>query len=243
MTMGKPPYPQMKTNKNAQLICVWTSPVATVMWVVGFLLLAGFVPPLSPDLPAAQIKAYYVDHKTLILLGMAVTMMGSALIGPFVAVISIQMKRIEGYYSPFASTQLGLGMLVILLFVLPCFYMAAGAYRVERDAELVLLMNDIGWMPFVGGFQTTFIQLIVIGLCILMNPGQKVFPRWLGFYSIWSAVLLLPTGMILFFKTGPFAWDGMLAFWLALVDFCGWYLTMFWQTRKAILQQAREEGE
>lgn len=227
----------VKPNSKSQLLCVWCSPLATVMWLVGFLWLAGFAPPLDPNASAQEIQAYYQENTNLVRIGLCLTMMGAALIGPFVSAISVQMKRIEGFYSPMANAQLGLGMLMILLFVVPCFLLGTAAFRPERDPELIMLMNDAGWLPFVGAFQATFFQLLAITFCILNDKEQKVFPRWLGFFNFWVAILLLPAGLVLFFKTGPFAWDGVLAFWLVLTIFCGWFLIMFWEVRKAILRQ------
>ena len=232
----------VKVNASSQLLCAWGGPVSTVCWLLGFMLLAGFIPPLDPNDSALEIQKYYQDNTNMIRFGMWVTMLGGALMGPFWGAVYIQMKRIEGYYSPLANVQLGLGMIVILLFVMPCFSLATAAFRPERDAELIMLMNDAGWLPFVAGFHCTFVQLFVIGYCILQDKEQKVFPRWLAFVNFAVAMLFLPAGGAIFFKTGPFAWNGLLAFWLAVVDFCGWYLLLFWYVRKAILKQAAEAG-
>jgi hypothetical protein len=99
-------------NARTQLLCAWCSPLATVMWLIGFLWLAGFAPPLSPAASAQEIQAYYQEHANMIRAGLCFTMMGAALIGPFVAAISTQMRRIEGVHSPLANAQLGLGMLM-----------------------------------------------------------------------------------------------------------------------------------
>lgn len=228
----------VKANIQSQLFCAWGGPLSTLCWLLGFLVFAGFIPPLDPAASAEEIQKHYQAHPDMIRVGMWVTMLGGALMGPFWGAVYIQMKRIEGYYSPLANVQLGLGMIVILLFVLPCFALATAAFRPERDAELIMLMNDAGWLPFVAGFHCTFVQLFVIGYCILQDKEQKVFPRWLAYVNFWVALLFLPAGCALFFKTGPFAWNGILAFWLAVVDFCGWYLLLFWYVRKAILKQA-----
>lgn len=47
----------------------------------------------------------------------------------------------------------------------------------------------------------------------------------------------LPGGLVTFFKSGPFAWNGILAFWLPLTVFGIWYGVMFMLLRKAILGQ------
>jgi uncharacterized membrane protein YciS (DUF1049 family) len=87
----------------------------------------------------------------------------------------------------------------------------------------------------------TFFQLLVIAMAIFDDKEQKVFPRWLGYLNVWVAIGFTPTALIYFFKHGPFAWNGLLAFWLALTIFCGWFLTMFVYVVRAIRNQAAEE--
>lgn len=232
--------PLTRENLQTLNLFAWCSPLATLMWLVGFLGLCGFAPPLSPAASATDIAAYYQAKPMMIQAGLCITMMGAAFMGPFFAGVTTLMRRIEGGNTPLADAQLGLGMLMILLFVIPCFLLGTAAFRPERDAQLIMLMNDAGWLPFVGAFQCTFIQVLCIGICILIHDKQDVLPRWLGFFNLWFAVLLMPAGFVLFFKSGPFAWDGVMAFWFVVVVFCIWYLTMFNEVRKAINRLAAE---
>jgi len=192
-------YP--KVNVANQILCAWCSPLATLLWLVGFLAMAGFAPPLDPNASALEIQAYYRDNANMIRGGLCITMLGAAFLGPFYAVIATQMRRIEGNNSPLAFAQLGLGMLTILLFVIPCFLLGTAAFRPERDPDLIMLLNDAGWLPFVGAFQTTFLQLIVLAICIFRDKEQKVFPRWLAYFNLWVAMLLLPAGLVLYIIT------------------------------------------
>lgn len=88
------------------------------------------------------------------------------------------------------------------------------------------------------------LQSLAIGLCILGNESsEEVYPRWLGYASLWVAFLSMPGALIPFFKTGPFAWNGLFGFWLAVIAFFFWFSSMYVYTVKAIRgQQAREKG-
>ena len=91
-------------------------------------------------------------------------------------------------------------------------------------------------------FTTFVVQNFAIGLAILGDKGMApMFPRWVGFFSMWVGVLFVPGGMLTFFKHGPFAWDGLFAFWIPLLTFFCWYLVMFVFLRQGILTQARAE--
>lgn len=213
-------------NASTQIFCALCSPLATLMWLLGFLLMAGFAPPIDPTWTAEQVAAFYRENANMIRGGMALTMLGAALMGPFYAVISTQMRRVEGPHSPLATAQFGLGALTILLFVIPCFFFVAAAFRPERDPELILLLNDAGWLPFAGAFQTTFMQLICFAIVCFRDKEGKVFPRWVGYWNLWAAMALLATIFVPFYQTGPFAWNGGLAFWFVLVEFCLWFVLM-----------------
>lgn len=226
-------------NSKTQLLCAWAGPLAQVLWVAGFWLLARWIPPPSPSDDPLAVQTMYLNNLEGIRAGMLVATMGAALLGPFSAALATQMKRIEGRNSPLAYTQLGLGMVTILLFVIPCFVMEAAAFRPERNPVVMQALNDVAWLPFVGAYQTTFIQLVAVAICIFRDTRLRLFPRWLGYFTLWVALSLVPAGFCVFLKIGPFAWNGFLAFWLALAVFCGWFITMFIYLRKAILTEVR----
>jgi hypothetical protein len=69
-----------------------------------------------------------------------------------------------------------------------------------------------------------------------------VFQRWVGYLNAWVAVLLVPGVLVLFFNTGPFAWNGVLVFWLAATAETIWFVTMLVVLRRAIDQQQAEEA-
>ena len=57
--------------------------------------------------------------------------------------------------------------------------------------------------------------------------------------TLWVGALFVPGGLLTFFKHGPFAWNGLFAFWIPLLTFFAWYLLMFVFLRKAIIDEAR----
>ncbi len=226
-------------NTRIQLLCAWSGLAFALIFMLGFALLAQFVPPPSPNAVAAEVAARYREATAGIRFGALLMMISAGFIGPFVAVICIQIRRMEGTPPILAHTQLACGTIGIAFFILPALAWTAAAFRPDRDAQLVLLLNDLGWLTFLMPFGTFVVQNIAIGLAILGDRGSPtLFPRWVAFFTLWVAVLLIPGGLLTFFKTGPFAWDGLFAFWVPLVVFFAWYLVVVWFLRRAILAGA-----
>ncbi len=113
------------------------------------------------------------------------------------------------------------------------------AFRPDRDPNLMLLMNDFGWFSFMMPFMFIFLQAIAVGLAIISDKNARpVFPRYVAYLNFFFALILVPGGLVTYFKSGPFAWDGFVAWWIGGVGFFGWYIVMFIYTLKAIKQQA-----
>ena len=55
------------------------------------------------------------------------------------------------------------------------------------------------------------------------------------------AIVIVPDQLLFFFKTGPFAWNGLFGIWLPIVWFCGFFLINFVALRQAVLRE-REAG-
>jgi hypothetical protein len=230
-------------NTRMQTLCLWCGPAAMILFFIGFWGIAGLVPPPTPHDTPQEIKDLYVDNTNQIRVGLVITMVAGALTGPFAAAICTQMRRVEGTYSPLSYTELGMGMLGVLLFIFPTLVMQVCAFRPEdTDANLLRTMNDLAWIPFVGIFAPAVIQNIAIGICAFKDTDARVFPRWLGYFNFWAALAFLPAGLLYFFKTGAFAWNGLFVFWVPLTIFGAWFFVMFFVTRKAIQGQEAEEA-
>ena len=65
---------------------------------------------------------------------------------------------------------------------------------------------------------------VAIAVAIMRRNGP--LPRWIGYLNRWMAILFMPAMMMIFFKTGPFAQNGVLTFWMPVAVFFGWIITM-----------------
>jgi hypothetical protein len=68
---------------------------------------------------------------------------------------------------------------------------------------------------------------VAVGAGVL-GAEQSVYPRWLGYAALWEAVLLLPGDVLLFFHTGPLAYDGVISYWIPLFGFGAYVAVLSW---------------
>jgi hypothetical protein len=204
------------------------------IWGIGFLL-AGFFPLPSPADSAHAVAQMYAGDRAAIRIGLALTLVCSGLLAPFIGVISAQMRRIEGTNSPLAFAQLALGALLIIEFVYPMMILQVAAYRADRPDDDIQVIHDLGWMLFVGVVCTAIMQLMVIGVVILQDRReQPIFPRWSGYFNFWAALLIAGPSLIPFFTTGPFAWNGLFSWWIGVTAFAIWLFVMTYLLLRAI---------
>lgn len=235
MTAGRP-------NRGSQLLCAWAGPVFVLVFLAG-LLVAGFVPPPSPALGAERIADEIVRDREQIRAGLILALASVGLYAFFSAGLSVQLKRIEGLHSPMTYAQLGLGVLAVLLVIFPLMWLLTATYRPGRSEDLIHLLSDMAWFPFVGAWMTVVYQWIATAVAIFQDERETpVFPRWAAYFNLWVAAQSLPSTLLFVVHDGPFAWDGIFSFWLALTAFAGWILVMFVLMLRAVNRQGVAAG-
>lgn len=234
-------FRQVKTVAKTQRAAVWSAPVMLVMFAVGFLVFARFVPPPSPAISAEAMANIFRSRRLPILIGMTMTAAGSALLAPFVAVISVHLRRIEGKWGVLAPTQLALGAILILEFAIPLMILEVPAFRPDLPVSTIRALSDLGFIIFIGLAWTAVLQILVIGVAILQDcHDAPIFPRWAGYFSLALAPCWAGGTFLVFVKSGPFAWNGLLSFWLPCVSFGVWVPIMTVLLLKAVNRQEEE---
>ena len=214
-------------NLSSERLCAFSAYVFVLLFGIGFWPLGGFIPPPSPGWTAAEVAAFYQHDTNLLRLGLLLMMTACGAALAFYAAISGQMLRIRSASPTLAYVQLAAGVMTQVLIVLPVMIWTAAAFHPERDPALTLLLHELGWLMLIMPFFGAMVQNIAIALAILADRSTTpLFPRWAAYFNFWTALLFVPGGLITFFKAGPFAWNGILAFWLPFVVFFSWFLLM-----------------
>jgi hypothetical protein len=216
-------------TERSERLCAWMLVPGMLFFGIAMIPALRFVPPLSPMLGAEEIASIYRANSVGMLTGAVLMMFGGAFIMPFVASISSAMLRMGGRPKALALTELAAAVITYAPLFLSSIFFAVAAFRPDRPAEDVLLVSDIGWLFLVMPTPPYLVMLAALGLAILRDDSEKpVFPRWVAYFNFWVAILSLPGVLIPLFKIGPFAWNGLLAFWVPLVTFGVWGPVMVW---------------
>jgi len=228
---------------RTQRLCAWCGPAIIAVFFVGFWPVAGFMPPPSPTLTGPEVAAIYQAHPNAIRIGLLMGMVAIGFMVPWGGALAVQLKRIEGRSSPMAYAELGSSVLVPVVFWMPMMCWLIAAYRpFDRSPSDMLMLNDAGWLMFVGMVFGGPPWLGSTGLAILRDrSASPVFPRWSAYLTFWVLLLIEPGCLCVFFQAGPFAWNGLMAFWVVLTVFAAWVLVMSKLLLDAVAGQAREE--
>ena len=230
-------------DERSQVVGMWLIIPGMIGGFLGWLILARFLPPHSPSWDADTIAGIYAARDTLIRAGVVLMQATIGFFAPFVAIVYVQMRRIEGKRPAMLSiTALITNLInVLVIGIISGMFWIAASFRPERNPEITQMLNDLGWLYVAFPISCVVAANVAMGVCFLQDRHpQPLFARWVGYFNIWVAVLVIPAVLIPFFKTGPFAWNGIIAFWLPLVVFSLWIVVMLVSLIKAIKRKDYE---
>lgn len=211
----------------AQYLCLCCGPLLALGFGFGFVLLGGYVPPPAPTLSATEIAGLYAANATPIRVGMFICILAMLLLTPWG--IGLALRTPARTQSPtLFITQICMVAMSSVVSVISCILWSLASFRAGTiSPEIILSINDSAWFMFLLTWPSFSVWFVLLGIGVLQdkrkNPG---YPRWTAYLSFWTALLLIPGGLIPFFKTGPFAWNGLLAFYVVVIAFFIWLATM-----------------
>src|SRR4051794_15404852 len=213
------------SDRWPQMLAAWTGPAATLFALLGMVIVGGFIPAQHPAAGGAEIAGWDVDNVTRIRVGMLLSAIGFTLFIPFGVAIAVQLLRSERR-PLLAFPQIACVAIASLEGVMSCVIWAAAAYRPGAiDPDITRALNDLGWIAFLFDVAPFSLWMIAIAIAILRDPDET-FPRWLGYFNVFAALVIEPASLIIFFKTGPLAYSGLLALYVPFGVFFAWILLM-----------------
>jgi hypothetical protein len=227
-------------SERAQVIMVWWSLAFMYIFGIALWTLLKMLPPPPASWTPLQVAAFYSENSQQIKLGAVICSWVSAFMLPLAIVISAQMERVELGTKPIWSRlQYAGGLMMTVFVVLPPIFFGVAAFTVTRSPEITAVMHELGVITLVTTDQFFIFQLIPIAYVSVFqrNVPHSAFPRWYGYFTFWSAILVEAGALPYLFKSGPFAWDGLFAFWLPFPIFGLWVNVTAYVLLRAISKQ------
>lgn len=230
-------------NRRAQLIGFWAGPAMLICFWLGFMELAGYLPPPGADLPAEQLVERLQANLNGFRAGMLITMFGFALMVPWAVAVAARLRRFEGDFPVLTYTQIGCVAIGSLIGQASTWIFEAVAYRLDSTSpEIIRTVHDIAWFTFLAPWPSFTIWCFAQALAILRDPREQPdFPRWTAFVCLWTGILFIPACLIFWFKTGPFSWNGLIAFYVPVGAFFVWVAALTIPGIKAVRSAAEHE--
>lgn len=214
---------------------VYSAGVMVLLTVIGVLIVAPMLPPFGQAGATPEaITAFYQEGNLAKRIGLCIMMFGIPFIIPLFALMGEIMRRSMGM-PILASVQYGAGLFGILFTFMMTVCWGTAAFRPERAPEITQALHDLGWLFATWVASATLLQLGCICIAVFSDRNKEpIFPRWFGYFNMWMVVLGLPACVINIFNTGPFAYDGLLGFWVPYAGLFAWFVAMMVGVTKAL---------
>jgi hypothetical protein len=219
----------MNLSIQSQRVILWWGVAFMVIFGLSWYFLLGMVPPPAPTLPAAEVAAYYTAHASNILVGAVICSWVSACMVPFGLVIAFQLARIEQGKPVWAVLSLCSGCLMSMFLVFPPMIWGVIAFEPTRPAEITSALNQLANLTLVTTDQFYIFQMIAVWVVAMKAKADPLsaFPRWLGWMNLWIAIIFEVGAPSFLFKTGPWAWNGLIVFWMPFTFYFLWQIVMY----------------
>ena len=206
---------------------LWALPAMVIIWASAFFLFPGFWHPMSPTMSAEEVAGFYRDEAARIRYSMILfNWFGVGLI-PTVILLAMQVRRMAHRTPILFYCLIGCAGGPPTLFLIANIFWLLGSFRPERSPALTQLLNDLAWVTFTVLVPYLIAQCLVLALAIYWDRQEKVvFRPWVAHFNVVVAVALMPAAFGAVTFEGPFAWDGVLSFWVKNVAIAVWIAVM-----------------
>jgi hypothetical protein len=234
------------TTRAQTILVLWAWTFSTA-YFLSYYFLIKLLPLPSATLNAAEVADFYVRNSVQIRLGAAICSWTGAFAAPLAIVIAVQMARLENGFPIWSIVQLVGGVMMSIFSVLPPMIWGVAAFTPTRPAEVTLVLHEFGNLAFIATDQYFIFQNVALAVVCLSRTTtpNSPFPRWLGYLTLWAA-FTIEIGVAAFLpKTGPFAWNGLFVYWIPIVMYGAWFMSVSLCLLSALKKQAadiRREG-
>lgn len=222
-------------------LCAWAGPVYIAGALLFFAGIAGFLPPPREHWTAAEVARFFTDNEVRIRIGTEGVLVVAFFYVPWSLAVARVMERVEGTPRLLSRVQLYGGLSTALVTMSCAVVWLTASFRAgTRSPEDIQLLNDLAFMIFALTIMVTVFQIVAFGVAWLLDVREQLVPRWVGYFSLWCALLFVPVFLVPSLQHGAFAWHGLINFYIGLGAFFGWITVTSWATLRAISRLQRD---
>ncbi|WP_051342866.1 hypothetical protein [Pseudonocardia spinosispora] len=229
----------------SQKIGLWCNWVFVALTAIGWLGIAHFWAPARADLGLEATKMWFGDtHKWGTLIGCSIFYVAAGLLTPGSVAFGIMLSKIEGRYPLWSITTAVCGAFISLIVFFNCCAWIVTAYRPETGADVIQSWYDWAWFAFLLGWIYLALEMAATGVVELMDDRPRpMVPRWFTWLTFLGAFALVCAAGPAFFKSGPFAYHGLLAFYMPVVIWGGYIAVTSWFMLKELDRDSAPGGQ
>ncbi|MCP5172312.1 MAG: hypothetical protein R3E73_06185 [Porticoccaceae bacterium] len=217
--------------------CALMGPIFLGAFLLCWGMLGYNIPPIPADWTADQMAEHFRTHYNEVRAGMSGAMLFGVLYLPMTLAITKVMHWINPNKNDMAATlQMWGGGLTVVPLVTSSVFWLTGSYRPEDLPPWMLqMLYDQGWLLIDMFYAITTIPMVAIGVAGLTDQrAERLYPRWACWFSIWAGISFLFELLMPFFKTGLFARQGWLNFWVEFIVWFVYIVVISYYTWKAV---------
>jgi hypothetical protein len=219
----------------------WTTIIFYQLFTLSFFVLSRTQPPPSPAWDSARVAQWFNDNHYGILVGFGIIFLVTGMCAAQNALIAYSMRRMS-ISRAFAYSYLVLySLCAVPGMLLLCIAMTVAAMRPDRNPELIHWLYDFAFMSYNGTMGVFMIGSLVWMVAILIDKN-RVFPKWFAYLNLCNALTEVVVSPAWIFKTGVFAWNGAIAWWIDVVVFVIYTGVYFTFLRRLIQREDFGDG-
>lgn len=207
---------QPAENIQSQKWGLYCTFIFVALTVVGWLGIAHFWAPAPADLGIDATKLWFSEeYKWQTIIGCTIFYIAAGFLTPGSIQLAIMLSKIEGRFPLWSITAGVCGIFISIIIFFNCCAWIVCAYRPEFGADVIQAWYDWSWFAFLLGWIYLIIEMVATAVVEMMDKRETpMIPRWFTWLTFASGATLITAAGPAFFKSGPFAYHGLFAFYL-----------------------------